>query len=151
MNGGTRESVLWYDGTQASAGEVAPSSRLDPHRPSLAPILARMTGDAAVWVDAGWDHILLEADRRLAAIDPDYEVHQVKEKYGGLRYYCSLDRHPEGYRVIAEAELEAARSCERCGEPGEIDRQTPYIRTLCPAHREEHHFDQQVCQRLRTR
>lgn len=26
---------------------------------------------------------------RLAAIDPDYVVHQVKEKFGALRYYCA--------------------------------------------------------------
>lgn len=119
----------------------------------MAPILARIAdGDeAAVWVDAGWDEILLETDRRLAAVDPDYRVHQVKEKFGRLRYYCSLDGHPDGYRVIADAELEAARRCERCGEPGEIDRQTAYIRTLCAAHREEHHFDLAVRERLRTR
>ena len=150
MNGGTHQPLLWYDGSPAVAGESPPSTRLDPRRSSMAPILARMDDatDRAVRVDAGWDDVLLEVDQRLAALDPDYKVFQVKEKFGGLRFSCSLDRHPEGYRVIADAELEAAQRCERCGRPGEIDRQTPYLRTLCPDHRVEHVVDQQVRQQL---
>lgn len=150
MDGGNHQPLLWYDGTPAVAGEVPPSSRIDPHRASIAPILARIDADRdpAVWVDAGWDEVVLEADRRLAALDADYRVFQVKEKFGGLRFSCSLDRHPEGYRVIADAELAAAQRCERCGRPGEIDRLTPYLRTLCSDHHAEHVFDHQVRLRL---
>jgi len=38
--------------------------------------------------DAGWYPIIVELDAALANLDPNYEVQQVKEKYGTLRYYC---------------------------------------------------------------
>lgn len=34
-----------------------------------------------------WKDIILEADEMLAFIDPDYQINQVKEKFGTLRYY----------------------------------------------------------------
>lgn len=41
--------------------------------------------------DRGWYPLLVALDKELAAIDPDYQVLQVKEKFGGLRYYYGLD------------------------------------------------------------
>lgn len=146
MNGGSHGPLRWFDGTRAVAGDPAPSSRIDVQRPSMAPILARIPDghERAVHVDAGWDDILLELNERLAGLDEDYEVFQVTEKFGGLRYSCSIEQHPEAYRILAEAELEATRRCERCGRPGEINRETPAIRALCPEHLEEHVHDQEV-------
>lgn len=45
------------------------------------------------WVDVpeGWIPRLGELDERLAAIDPDYVLHQCKEKFLGLRYYIDSD------------------------------------------------------------
>lgn len=34
-----------------------------------------------------WEELIVQLDKDLAAIDPDYQVQQVKEKFGGLRYY----------------------------------------------------------------
>lgn len=34
-----------------------------------------------------WEDLIIEVDEKLAALDPDYAVNQVKEKFWGLRYY----------------------------------------------------------------
>ena len=54
---------------------------------------------------------------------------QVKEKYGGLRFYmtCGTD---EIFDLIEKAEALSYKTCEECGEPGE-ERNTGWIRTLC--------------------
>lgn len=36
-----------------------------------------------------WEDLLIETDEKLAALDPAYTIVQVKEKFGGLRYYFS--------------------------------------------------------------
>jgi hypothetical protein len=57
---------------------------------------------------------------------------QVKEKYGGLRFYVTGgDEYTRG--LIDMAEAISFRTCEVCGSPG---RQTKsgWIRTLCPTH-----------------
>jgi hypothetical protein len=43
-------------------------------------------------VGPGWYPIIVALDAHLATIDPDYVVHQVKEKFGGLRYYYEPSR-----------------------------------------------------------
>lgn len=114
----------------------------------LAPIKARVAsaqGDPSLWVGVGkgWYDLVLELDRKLAEIDPDYGVVQVKEKFGGLRYYAnSREISTEGdwlndpFRVlIREAERKSYRTCERCGKPGLL-REGSWLRTLCHQHSE---------------
>lgn len=59
---------------------------------ALDPILERIPNEFGKWIGcrSGWYPLLLELDARLAAICPEYQVHQVKEKYGTLRYYFDL-------------------------------------------------------------
>lgn len=60
------------------------------------------------------------------------EAEQVKEKYGTLRFY--LARSDDDIdRWILEAEDESARTCELCGNPGEL-RGVSWYQTLCDAH-----------------
>jgi hypothetical protein len=40
-------------------------------------------------VGAGWQPLIDELDRQLRELDPDYMVLQIKEKFGGLRYYVT--------------------------------------------------------------
>jgi hypothetical protein len=44
----------------------------------------------ALWVEPGWYRLIVELDAALAEIEPDYVLHQVKEKFGGLRVYFEL-------------------------------------------------------------
>lgn len=63
-------------------------------------------------------------------------VHQIKEKFGGLRfYYDGGDDYIHG--MLAMAESWAACTCEVCGERGSL-RHGGWIRTLCDKHEEEH-------------
>jgi len=60
------------------------------HEEALIRILMRIPDGWGRWIscDPGWYPIIVELDAALTALDPNYEVHQVKEKYGTLRYYC---------------------------------------------------------------
>lgn len=66
---------------------------------------------------------------------PQVEVAQIKEKFGGLRfYYDGGDQVIRGMVTMAEAW--ASASCEVCGAPGESGGKG-WIKTLCPTHRAE--------------
>lgn len=70
-----------------------------PYAPALQRILRRIPDGWGRWIshDAGWYPIVVTLDERLATIDPDYVVHQVKEKFDTLR---AMRRHS---RLRAEA------------------------------------------------
>ncbi len=62
-------------------------------------------------------------------------VQQVKEKFGGLRfYYNGGDEFIRGLETMAE--IWASCSCEECGKPGER-RGGGWVRTLCDEHEAE--------------
>jgi hypothetical protein len=54
---------------------------------------------------------------------------QVKEKYGGLRFYIE-GGSDEVYERISEAEVDSLTICELCGEPG-TTRDDGWVSTLC--------------------
>jgi len=66
---------------------------------------------------------------------PQVVVEQIKEKFGGLRfYYQGGDDNIHG--MVRMAEAWAGHSCEECGAPGER-RSGGWIRTLCNTHEAE--------------
>jgi hypothetical protein len=74
---------------------------------------------------------------------PQVVVEQIKEKFGGLRfYYQGGDEQIHG--MVRMAEAWAANCCEECCAPGKR-RNGGWIRTLCDQHEAEHQ------ERLRTR
>lgn len=82
----------------------------------------------------GWYPIVIDLDRDLAAIDPDYQLVQVKEKFGGLRYYTEFepDRPRPGFdALIRAAERRSERTCEECGADGAPSHRGSWARTLC--------------------
>lgn len=67
------------------------------HAAGLERILGRIPDGWGRWIgcDAGWYPLLIDLDRQIAALLPEYEIHQVKEKYGTLRFYWGLpEREP---------------------------------------------------------
>lgn len=83
----------------------------------------------------GWYPIVVRLDQVLAEVDPEYVLLQVKEKFGGLRYYyrqAHPDRRAEMDALVSVAEEEAARTCEDCGAPGVLCEASHWYRTLCP-------------------
>lgn len=71
---------------------------------------------------------------------PQVVAEQVKEKFGGLRfYYRGGDRYIEGLVTMAESMSYA--TCEECGNPGKPNK-IGWIRTLCTTHRPEPQVDE---------
>jgi hypothetical protein len=75
-----------------------------------------------IQVDEGWYQLVVDCDRELSLFDPHYEILQVKEKFGGLRYYikpsetCYEPRRL--HDIISKYEEVAAKTCEATGKPG---------------------------------
>lgn len=90
---------------------------------------------------AGWDDIITRCTEDIAALDTSktLKVFQIKEKFGGLRYYIEFTDHSSYefvkaiYNRINQAEAEAWKTCENCGSTTEISTKSVnhWIRTLC--------------------
>jgi hypothetical protein len=83
-------------------------------------------------VGKGWSKILTSLIEDLFKLGWDGEVAQVKEKFGGLRFYIGAASQ-EVHDRIHEAENESYKTCEVCGAPGKLTNHG-WIRTLCEAH-----------------
>lgn len=84
-------------------------------------LMARIPDAWGKWVscDSGWDWILEDLDSKISYIDPNYQIHQIKEKFGTLRFYCSSVKGSVADSIIMDltrvAEELSAKTCERCG------------------------------------
>ena len=77
----------------------------------------------------------LDWKNKNSEVVPQVTVNQIKEKFGGLRfYYSGGDDEISG--MVRMAEVWAGNSCEECGAPGE-SRQGGWIKTLCDHHEAE--------------
>jgi len=81
-----------------------------------------------------WD---LENDKKnVRPVCSQVTVNQIKEKFGGLRfYYSGGDEYI--YGLVSMAECWAENTCETCGDKGER-RGGGWIRTLCDKHEAEY-------------
>jgi hypothetical protein len=86
--------------------------------------------DVCACVGPGWHGILERLIPKLEAMGWDGALHQVKEKFGGLRFYIGCGSL-EMFAAIDDAELESFKTCEDCGKPGELRRNRSWWRTLC--------------------
>lgn len=62
-----------------------------------------------------------------------FEVLQVKEKFGGLRFYVNCRQNEAISQRIGIAADESFHTCEICGQPGKL-REDGLIKTLCDEH-----------------
>ena len=67
----------------------------------------------------GWLPLVERLIFDLIAMGWTRDLAQVKEKFGGLRFYAN-DTDDKMDERIHQAELEAEKTCEQCGSPGEI-------------------------------
>lgn len=101
--------------------------------PELGPASAHFThAYKAFDIGPGWVPIVVELDRQLNEIDPDYKLHQVKEKFGGLRVYATT--LPEGYKLIEVAERIASETCDTCSKPGKLISDNGWYHVGCDNH-----------------
>lgn len=97
--------------------------------PGWWPILEHLCGQIQHHVD--WRNQQKEKFNRGEGC-PQVIVEQIKEKFGGLRfYYQGGDDYVSG--LVSMAETWAEHSCEDCGNLGER-RSGGWIRTLCDHH-----------------
>lgn len=84
-------------------------------------------------VGRGWHSLL---DKIFEVLSEEAVVVQVKEKFGGLRFY-TMNTTEEEDKVIRWAESESFKICEVCGKPGKCDTINDWRQTLCDKHRKE--------------
>jgi len=87
-------------------------------------------------VGNGWLGLIKELIEKLIEIGWDKRICQVKEKFGGLRFYPD-ELNDDGYSLIMEYEKLSYGICEQCGEPGELRKDIGWLRTLCENHYNE--------------
>lgn len=87
----------------------------------------------------GWDDIVEKLTDMVIALEPKIKIVQVKEKFGGLRYYvehdedCSPEICSKVRYLIECAEDAAERTCEVCGKDGKIGGKT-WLSCRCVEH-----------------
>ena len=94
-------------------------------------------------IGEGWHDLVRELEADLTAMGVEWEILQVKEKFGGLRYYARLTSQPEDFdealfwNRVHRAEGESYEICEKCGTRENVTNAGRWIVTLCATHRAE--------------
>ena len=101
-------------------------------------IVERLKRGAGCWSDIpdGWVNLVIELDAKLAAIQPEYSLDQVKDKWGGLRYYIASGNDAM-FALVEEYEKKSVTICEVCGEAGRPCVKNCWIATRCKEHQED--------------
>ena len=84
-------------------------------------------------VDDGWIPLIDKLITDLLAMGWDGDAHQIKEKFGTLRFRVH-GKLSEALRaeILKAEEVDSAHICEQCGAPGHL-RSDPWQRTWCDA------------------
>lgn len=99
-------------------------------------ILPRMASDMrnlihGFSISDGWKTLVCDLVDHLDTYGIPYEIQQIKEKFGGLRFYYDAKDAPEEFQTaVAKAEADSLTICEDCGAPGKR-LGDGWIRTLC--------------------
>jgi hypothetical protein len=106
------------------------------HTAALEAILRRIPDNWGRWssCDRGWYPLIVDLDRQLAALDPGYILHQIKQKFGVLTVYIESAPEVAGamQALIAKAAEASKGICEVCGAPGFLTEGSYLVKTLCP-------------------
>jgi hypothetical protein len=95
--------------------------------------------------DSGWYQILKDLIADLIALGWDKQVCQVKEKFGGLRFYINSGSDEIHNRII-EAERLSHETCEITGHPGKTRRDLGWHVTLC-----DEEYEKRLLKRIKKR
>lgn len=110
------------------------------------------------WVscDEGWHDLVIDTDRRMRLMWPQYEIHQIKEKFGTLRFYWGIPMSDEWDALSEEmrkdiqaimlaiendAELRSESTCEKCGDYAHLRNSKYWVKTLCSTHALEEGYE----------
>jgi|SRR5579863_9363369 len=97
--------------------------------------------------DDGWFGLLWHLCERLEPLVAEFERNtgekfEVKQKFGGLRFYTGHTPWHRGptpapeaiHRCIEDADAEAIRTCEICGQPGRQRDMQGWMFIVCDEH-----------------
>lgn len=87
--------------------------------------------------NSGWNNLVEELIQDLIKLNWDGTITQIKEKFGGLRFYIGQGNEKIWDR-ITEAEEKSFHICERCGKEGKLRQNLRWYLTLCDEHYEKH-------------
>lgn len=98
--------------------------------------------DPGIYLDipAGWVGLIDSLDRSIAKQHPGYKILQVKEKFGGLRFYVWQEDDSDALMepLIRAAEQTSLTICQKCGELGKLRLiESRLYATLCDEHTPE--------------
>ena len=83
----------------------------------------------------GWYKILGELDDKLSYLDPDYQINQVKEKFGTLRFYFETTKdsliRDIMHDCIDAATYASTYTCEYCGSHLGKLQESSWLKTAC--------------------
>lgn len=90
-------------------------------------------------VDDGWFKLIKQLSNDITEISDTIEAVQVKEKFGGLRFYydgfLTTDTDIDKIRkVVHDAEHKSYSICEKCGKKGKLREDLVWVKTLCDVH-----------------
>ena len=104
------------------------------------PIRDRVAKDDPYWcsIPDGWHDLVVELDKELRTVDPNYKLDQCKEKFGGLRYYVSYsDSSVDADKVediITKYEHISEQTCDVCGNVGKVRSKNGWLAARCEEH-----------------
>lgn len=80
----------------------------------------------------GWFSLLWRLCEDIEKLNPpeDFQVDQVKEKFGGLRFYIAFGNE-EIFSLISKAEEDSYNTCEICGSTENVTSEGSWITTFC--------------------
>ena len=83
----------------------------------------------------GWFNLVYELSKKITELDPEgkVEASQVKEKFGGLRFYIN-GAPREIHDLINKYEKNSYQTCEICGAKGKCRPDLGWVQTLCNKH-----------------
>lgn len=77
--------------------------------------------------------LIANCDKEISTIDPDYTIFQIKEKFGGLRFYyapSSPIHESKINEVIEKYERICSMTCEVSGKHGYLMKRSSQYKTL---------------------
>lgn len=112
-------------------------NRLRPH--------GRNRDFEVAWVGEGWRSLVDECHTRIVAVFEDYELVNIKQKYGDLIYQAYPRRVVDGERpwsaqerrvlgqITSDIQIRSGQVCEWCGAGGRLREWRHLELTLCDA------------------
>ena len=83
-------------------------------------------------IGVGWLPLVYNLSKAINEIEPEVRVLQVKEKFGGLRFYIDGYKDDKVYQLIKKAESESYITCEDCGSKENVSLGGKWwVKTLC--------------------